>query len=219
MKDINYTSAGTVEFILDMDTQKFYFLEVNTRLQVEHGITELVTGLDIVSLMIEMASGKPLELRQTDIVRNRWAMEVRVNAEDPKNFSPSFGCLTTLKIPRGPAVRILEGAEEGSEIPPYYDSLIMLLMASGRNRKDAISVMDRALRSHLKVKGVKTLQPLLINIIHHPDFRVGNFSTNFIEKNYNDLTQNIPDKEDEDEVMRIARYVAERSALGIPEWI
>jgi acetyl-CoA carboxylase biotin carboxylase subunit/propionyl-CoA carboxylase alpha chain len=134
MREIGYTTAGTVEFIFDAPTKKFYFLEVNTRLQVEHGITELITGLDIVGIMLDVAMGKELPFVQDQIHPNRWALEVRLNAEDPKNFSPSFGTITRLQIPQGPGVRIASGVYEGADIPPYYDSLFMLLMTAGADR-------------------------------------------------------------------------------------
>jgi len=124
---------------------------VNTRLQVEHGVTELITGLDIVGLMIDVVEGKELSLKQDKIHMNRWALEVRVNAEDPKTFSPSFGTISRLQVPTGPGVRVANGVYEGADIPPYYDSLIMLLMTSGRTRDGAIKVMDKPRISHLHI--------------------------------------------------------------------
>lgn len=162
MREIGYTSAGTVEFIFDSSTRKYYFLEVNTRLQVEHGVTELITGLDIVGLMLDIAMDKKLPFKQGDIHPNRWALEVRLNSEDPKTFNPSFGIITRLEIPQGPGVRIATGVYEGADIPPYYDSLFMLLMSAGADRYDAIKVMDRALSRGLRVEGVKTLAPLVL---------------------------------------------------------
>ncbi|WP_245542832.1 acetyl-CoA carboxylase biotin carboxylase subunit [Thermodesulfobacterium hveragerdense] len=145
MREIGYHSVGTVEFLLDPKTNKFYFLEVNTRLQVEHGVTELITGLDLVSLMFSIAEGHPLPFEQDDIHPNRHAIEVRINAEDPKTFNPSFGTITRLEIPQGPGIRVASGVYEGAEVPPYYDSLIMLVMSAGADRSEAIRVMDRAL--------------------------------------------------------------------------
>jgi acetyl-CoA carboxylase biotin carboxylase subunit/propionyl-CoA carboxylase alpha chain len=219
MREIGYTSAGTVEFIFDSSTKKYYFLEVNTRLQVEHGITELITGLDIVGIMIDVATGKKLPFKQADIRPNRWALEVRLNAEDPRNFSPSFGTITRLQVPQGPGVRIAAGAYEGADIPPYYDSLFMLLITAGADRGDAIRVMDRTLSRNLRVEGVKTLAPLLLSIIRHPAFKAGEFSTRFIEENMNDLVSMFKEKNSEDEVLKIARYVAEISALGPQPWM
>lgn len=219
MREIGYTSAGTVEFIFDSNTKRYYFLEVNTRLQVEHGITELITGLDIVGIMIDVAMGKKLPFKQADIHPNRWALEVRLNAEDPRNFSPSFGTITRLQVPQGPAVRIAAGAYEGADIPPYYDSLFMLLMTAGADRSDAIRVMDRSLSRNLRVEGVRTLAPLLLSIIRHPGFKAGEFSTRFIEENMEDLVARFKEKNSEDEVLKIARYVAEISALGPQAWM
>ena len=219
MREIGYNSAGTVEFIFDSTTKKFYFLEVNTRLQVEHGITELITGLDIVGIMIDAAMGKKLPFKQADIHPNRWALEVRLNAEDPKTFSPSFGTITRLQFPQGPGVRIASGVYEGADIPPYYDSLFMLLITAGADRGDAIRVMDRALSRNLRVEGVKTLAPLLLSIIRHPAFIAGEFSTRFIEEHMDELISMFREKNSEDEVLKIARYVAEISALGPQSWM
>ncbi len=219
MREIGYTSAGTVEFIFDSSTKKYYFLEVNTRLQVEHGITELITGLDIVGIMIDVAMGKSLPFKQADIHPNRWALEVRLNAEDPRNFSPSFGTITRLQVPQGPGVRIASGVYEGADIPPYYDSLFMLLITAGADRGDAIRVMDRTLSRNLRVEGVKTLAPLLLSIIRHPAFKAGEFSTRFIEENMEELVSMFREKNSEDEVLKIARYVAEISALGPQPWM
>jgi acetyl/propionyl-CoA carboxylase alpha subunit len=219
MREIGYTSAGTVEFLFDSPSKKFYFLEVNTRLQVEHGITELITGLDIVGIMIDVAMGKKLPFKQSDIHPNRWALEVRLNAEDPRNFNPSFGTITRLMVPQGPAVRVASGVYEGADIPPYYDSLFMLLMTAGADRADAIRVMDRALGRNLRVEGVKTTIPLLLSIIRHPAFIAGEFSTRFIEEQMDELISMFKEKNSEDEVLKIARYVAEISALGTQKWM
>ena len=199
--------------------KKFYFLEVNTRLQVEHGITELITGLDIVGIMLDVAMNKKLPFRQSDIRPNRWALEVRLNAEDPKTFSPSFGTITRLQVPMGPAVRVASGVYEGADIPPYYDSLFMLLMTAGADRADAIRVMDRSLSRNLRVEGVKTLAPLLLSIIRHPKFIEGEFSTRFIEEHMDELISMFKEKNSEDEALKVARYVAEISALGPRKWM
>ncbi|MEW5784219.1 MAG: biotin carboxylase N-terminal domain-containing protein [Bacillota bacterium] len=219
MQEIGYVSAGTVEFLFDSTRRKYYFLEVNTRLQVEHGITELVTGLDIVGIMIDVAAGKPLPFKQSDIRPNRWALEVRLNAEDPRTFNPSFGTLSRLHSPQGPAVRISPGFYEGADIPPYYDSLIMLIMATGADREDAVRVMDRAISKNLRIEGVKTLAPLLLSIIRHPKFIAGEFSTRFIDEHLDELVSMFVEKDSEDEMLKVARYVAEISALGTPKWI
>jgi acetyl-CoA carboxylase biotin carboxylase subunit/propionyl-CoA carboxylase alpha chain len=219
MREIGYVTAGTVEYIFDSATRKFYFLEVNTRLQVEHGITELITGLDIVGIMIDTALGRKLPFEQAAIRPNRWALEVRLNAEDPKTFSPSFGKISRLQIPMGPNVRVASGVYEGGDIPPYYDSLFMLLMTAGADRSNAIRVMDRCLGRNLRVEGIKTLQPLLLSIIRHPSFISGEFSTRFIEEHMDELISMFSDVNSEDEVLKIARYVAEISALGPQTWM
>jgi len=219
MREIGYYSAGTVEFLLDPQTKRFYFLEVNTRLQVEHGVTELITGLDIVSLMFDIAEGKELPFNQDDIYPNRHSIEVRINAEDPKTFNPSFGTITRLEIPQGPGIRVASGVYEGADVPPYYDSLIMLVMSAGADRNEAIRVMDRALSRGLRVEGVKTIAPLLLSIIRHPEFIAGNFSTRFIEEHFQELLAMFKEKTADDEVLKIAQYVAEISVLGPQNWM
>jgi acetyl-CoA carboxylase biotin carboxylase subunit/propionyl-CoA carboxylase alpha chain len=219
MKEIGYTSAGTVEFLFDSTTQKYYFLEVNTRLQVEHGITELITGLDIVGIMIDVAMGKRLAFTQDDIRPNRWAMEARLNAEDPRTFSPSFGRVSRFEEPHGPSIRISSGVYEGADIPPYYDSLIVLIMSAGADRADAIRVMDRSLARNLRVEGVKTLAPLLLSIIRHPAFIAGDFSTRFIEENMEELIATFIETDHEDEALKVAKFVAEITALGPQNWM
>ncbi|AIH03420.1 acetyl-CoA carboxylase biotin carboxylase subunit [Thermodesulfobacterium commune] len=219
MREIGYHSVGTVEFLLDPKTNKFYFLEVNTRLQVEHGVTELITGLDLVSLMFSIAEGHPLPFEQDDIHPNRHAIEVRINAEDPKTFNPSFGTITRLEIPQGPGIRVASGVYEGAEVPPYYDSLIMLVMSAGADRSEAIRVMDRALSRGLRVEGIKTIAPLLLSIIRHPDFIEGKFSTRFIEEHHEELLSMVKEKTADDEVLKIAKYIAEISALGPQDWM
>jgi acetyl-CoA carboxylase biotin carboxylase subunit/propionyl-CoA carboxylase alpha chain len=219
VKSIGYHSVGTVEFILDSDTGKYYFLEVNTRLQVEHGLTELTTGYDLVGLMIDVAEEKSLEITQDDIQPNRWAIEVRLNAEDPETFGPSFGTITRLRTPDGPNLRVATGIYQGASVPPYYDSLLMLIMSTGHNREDALKVMDRALGRSLRVEGVKTLKPLLMSIIRHSDFIKGDFSTRFIEKNIQDLVKAFREPTAEDEILNIAKYLAEVSALGPRSWV
>ena len=218
-KEMNYYSVGTVEFIMDMTTGKFYFLEVNTRLQVEHGVTEITTGYDLVSLMIDVADNKPLEICQEDIKPNRWAIEVRLNAEDPETLGPSYGRISRLRTPEGPNLRVASGIYQGASVPPYYDSLLMLIMSAGHTREDALNVMDRALGRSLRVEGVKTLKPLLISIIRHPDFRSGDFSTSFIDDNIQELIQTYREPTSEDELLKIAQYLAEVSALGPRSWI
>jgi len=219
MKAIDYQSVGTVEFIFDSRDNKYYFLEVNTRLQVEHGITELCTGFDLVGCMIDVAKGEPLGFTQDEIQPDRWSIEVRLNAEDPETFGPSFGTIKRLRVPDGPNTRVYSGVYEGAEVPPYYDSLLMLIMSTGHDREDALNVMDRALGRSLRVEGVKTLKPLLTSIIRHPAFRAGEFYTNFIDETLPDLIKAFRVPGSEDEVIKIARYIAEVSALGPRFWV
>jgi acetyl-CoA carboxylase biotin carboxylase subunit/propionyl-CoA carboxylase alpha chain len=170
--------------------------------------------------MLDVAMGKRLPFNQSDIHLNRWALEVRLNAEDPRNFSPSFGKITRLQFPIGPNVRVSSGVYEGADVPPYYDSLFMLLMTVGADRKNAVGVMERALgRKNLRVEGVKTLAPLLLSIIRHPAFLAGEFCTNFIEKHMDELVSKFAVKNSEDELIKIAQYVAEISALGHQKWM
>lgn len=218
-REIGYHSVGTVEFLLDPNTKKFYFLEVNTRLQVEHGVTELITGIDIVNLMFDIAEGKRLPFTQEDIHPNRHAIEARINAEDPRTFNPSFGTITRLEIPQGPGIRVTSGVYEGAEVSPYYDSLIMLVISTGADRNEAIRVMDRALSRGLRIEGVKTIAPLLLGIIRHPDFMEGRFSTRFIEEKQEELLAMVREKHPDEEVLKIARYIAEISALGPQDWM
>ncbi|RLC75055.1 MAG: carbamoyl-phosphate synthase subunit L, partial [Chloroflexi bacterium] len=131
----------------------------------------------------------------------------------------SFGTITRLEIPQGPGIRVSSGVYEGAEVPPYYDSLLMLVMAAGADRNEAIRVMDRALSRGLRVEGVKTIAPLLLSIIRHPDFIEGNYSTRFIEEKYEELLAAFKEKTADDEALKIAQYVAEVSALGPQSWM
>ena len=141
------------------------------------------------------------------------------NAEDPKSFSPSFGTITRLQVPMGPGVRVSTGVYEGADIPPYYDSLFMLLMTAGADREDAVRAMDRSISRNLRIEGVKTLAPLLLSIIRHPSFIEGEFSTRFIEEHMDELISMFKEKNSEDEALKVARYVAEISALGPQKWM
>jgi len=182
-KSVGYTNAGTVEFLLDEDG-RFYFLEMNTRLQVEHPVTEMVTGLDIVKEQIRVARGRKLRFTQDDIRINRWAIECRINAEDPyNNFLPSTGVLTHVTPPTGPGVRVDTGVYPGFEISPYYDSLISKLVCWGETRGEAILRMRRALEEY-RILGVKTNIPFHQNIMASPRFIGGQFDTRFVEERF-----------------------------------
>jgi len=174
-----YENAGTVEFLLDHDGS-FYFMEMNTRIQVEHPVTETVTGLDLVKMQIKVASGERLDLPSGFNPRGH-SIECRINAEDPEKFTPSPGRITTFHCPGGPGIRIDTHAYEDYVIPPYYDSLIAKLIAFGQNRAEAIARMERALESFV-VEGVRTSIPLHLKIMQDPRFRSGNISTRFMER-------------------------------------
>ncbi|MBV8191271.1 MAG: acetyl/propionyl/methylcrotonyl-CoA carboxylase subunit alpha, partial [Alphaproteobacteria bacterium] len=183
-KAVNYKSAGTVEFIVDKN-RNFYFLEMNTRLQVEHPVTELVTGLDLVELMIRVAAGEKLPLQQKDLKLDGWAVEARLYAEDPfRNFLPSTGRLVKYREPEpGPDVRVDSGVYEGGEISMFYDPMIAKLCAYGATRLDAIERMRRAL-DEFYVRGVSHNVPFLAALMAHPRFREGRLTTNFIAEEF-----------------------------------
>jgi len=191
---VNYQSAGTVEFVVGKD-QSFYFLEMNTRLQVEHPVTECITGLDLVELMIRVAAGEKLPLAQADVKRDGWAIECRINAEDPfRNFLPSTGRLVKFLPPdatmvaagpmlAGGGVRVDTGVEEGGEIPMFYDSMIAKLIVHGKDRADAIAKMREALNGFV-IRGISSNVPFQSALLAHPDFQAGNFNTGFIAQHY-----------------------------------
>jgi acetyl-CoA carboxylase biotin carboxylase subunit len=182
-KAVNYCSAGTMEFVLDKD-RKFYFLEMNTRLQVEHPVTEMVTGVDIVKEMLRVASGRKLRYEQSDIRVKGWAIECRILAEDPRNnFMPSIGRIIGLTNPTGPGVRLDSGVYFGSEISPYYDSLIAKLIVWGETRGEAILRMRRALEE-FRITGVATTIPLHIQLVNSTRFQAGQFDTRFLEHTF-----------------------------------
>jgi len=193
-KAVNYQSAGTVEFVVGKD-QSFYFLEMNTRLQVEHPVTECITGLDLVELMIRVAAGEKLPLAQADVKRDGWAIECRINAEDPfRNFLPSTGRLVKFlppeatmvaggPLPAGGGVRVDTGVEEGGEIPMFYDSMIAKLIVHGKDRADAIAKMREALNGFV-IRGISSNIPFQSALLAHPDFQSGDFNTGFIAQHY-----------------------------------
>ena len=177
----NYEGVGTVEFLVDKDIN-FYFLEMNTRLQVEHPVTEMVTGVDIVKEQIRIAAGERLSLRQEDVKQSGHAIECRVYAEDPdRNFMPCPGLITSLRTPGGPGVRDDSGVFEGFEIPIYYDPIISKLVVWGKDRQEAVVRMKRALGEYI-VTGVKTTIPFHIRVMNNQRFLEGTFDTNFIDK-------------------------------------
>lgn len=184
-KAVGYTNAGTVEFLLD-DNGRFYFMEMNTRVQVEHTITETITGVDIVEEQIRVAAGLPLRCKQEEISRRGYAIQFRINAEDPKNnFLPSFGRISRYYAPGGPGVRTDTAIYTGYEIPPFYDSMLAKVIVSALTWEDVIKRGERALRD-MGLFGIKTTIPFYLQILKHPDFRAASFNTGFVEK-YSDL--------------------------------
>src|SRR3954469_13998598 len=179
-KKIGYSSAGTFEFLLDEDDQ-FYFMEMNTRIQVEHPVTEMVTLADIVRNQIRIASGEPLGYKQDDVIIRGHSIECRINAEDPETFTPSPGLITAFNLPGGPGVRVDTAAYPGYVVPPFYDSMIAKLIVHAGTRELAIARMRRALEA-MVVEGIKTTIPLHLKIMNDPNFRAGKFSTKFMEE-------------------------------------
>jgi acetyl-CoA carboxylase biotin carboxylase subunit len=182
-KAVNYRNAGTVEFLLDKNND-FYFMEINTRIQVEHGVTELVTGLDLIKEQIRIASGCKLEYRQEDIVLRGHAMEVRINAENPeKNFAPCPGTITDMHIPGGNGVRIDTAVYSGYIIPPFYDSMIMKIMVYDKDRESAIRKL-RSVLGEVVIEGVKTNLDFQYDILCNEKFASGDINTDFINSEY-----------------------------------
>jgi acetyl-CoA carboxylase biotin carboxylase subunit len=181
-KAMKYYSAGTVEFIVDT-TGTIYFMEVNTRVQVEHPVTEEITGIDIIKEQIKIAAGYPLSIKQGQIKFSGHAIECRINAEDPQRFTPSPGKISLFTPPGGPGIRVDTAAYCGWTVPPYYDSLIAKLIAHGRDRNEAIAKLKRALEE-FRIEGIKTTIPFLLEVMERPDFKKGNFFTNFVDRLY-----------------------------------
>ncbi len=204
-KACNYVGAGTVEFLVDAELN-YYFLEMNTRLQVEHPVTECITGLDLVREQIRIADGEPLHLKQEDLSINGHAIELRITAEDPaNNFLPDIGKLITYSRPQGAGVRVDDGYEEGMEIPLYYDPLLSKLIVHAENRDLACERLVRAIDEY-KITGVKTTLPFGKFVMRHPAFLSGNFDTRFIETYF---TPDVLEKGNADE-MKIAAIVGEQ---------
>ncbi|HAR45436.1 MAG: acetyl-CoA carboxylase biotin carboxylase subunit [Nitrospirae bacterium GWC2_57_13] len=181
-KAVRYRNAGTIEFLMD-ENRNFYFMEMNTRVQVEHPVTELVTGVDIVKEQIRIAAGLPLSITQEQVTFRGHSIECRINAECPEKFTPSPGRITTFNPPGGPGVRVETAAYTQYVIPPYYDSMIAKLIVYADTRSEAIARMLRALDEFI-IEGVKTTIPLHKKILSDPDFHSGNISTKFMERYY-----------------------------------
>jgi acetyl-CoA carboxylase biotin carboxylase subunit len=177
---VQYTNAGTFEFLLD-DKGNFFFLEVNTRVQVEHPVTEFITGVDIVKEQIRIAAGERLSFKQGDVTFNGHAIECRINAEDPDTFAPSPGVIHAYSVPGGPGVRVDTFVHSECTIPPYYDSMIAKIIVHGRDRQEAIARMRRTLEMTV-IEGIKTSIPLHLKILADPDFVAGRIGTAFMER-------------------------------------
>jgi len=216
-KAVNYQSAGTVEFVVGKN-QDFYFLEMNTRLQVEHPVTECITGLDLVELMIRVAAGEKLPLTQADVKREGWAIECRINAEDPfRNFLPSTGRLVRFQPPKETmfsadtsqwyGVRVDTGVQDGGEIPMFYDSMIGKLIVHGKDRLDAIAKMREALNGFV-IRGISSNIPFQAALLAHPKFVAGDFNTGFIAENYSQgfRAEDVP-HDDSDLLVALAAFV------------
>jgi acetyl-CoA carboxylase biotin carboxylase subunit len=198
---VNFTNAGTIEFLVDKD-KSFYFLEMNTRLQVEHPVTELVTGVDIVKAQLRIARGRKLQITQEDVRINGWAIECRINAEDPYNdFLPSTGVVDDVTLPTGPGVRVDTGVYEGFVITPHYDSLVSKLICWGETRAEALLRMRRALEEY-RIMGIKTNVPFHQRILDSHRFMGGQFDTTFVEQKFS-IREDLPP-----ERARIAAIIA-----------
>jgi len=177
---VQYTNAGTFEFLLD-DKGNFFFLEVNTRVQVEHPVTEFITGVDIVKEQIRIAAGERLAFKQSDVTFSGHSIECRVNAEDPETFVPSPGLIHVFSVPGGPGVRIETFAHSDCTVSPYYDSMIAKIIVHGRDRAEAIARMKRTLEMTV-IEGIKTTIPLHLRVLADPEFIAGKLSTSFMER-------------------------------------
>jgi propionyl-CoA carboxylase alpha chain len=202
-REAGYVNAGTVEFILD-ETGSFYFLEMNTRLQVEHPVTEMVTGLDLVELQLRVAAGEPLPVRQEDIAWKGWAVEARICAEEPaRGFLPATGMITRYSPPRGTNIRLDSGVEAGSFVSVYYDSLLAKVIAWGENRREAIDSLVRALNGY-HIEGLATNVDFVNSVLTHPEFEAGRLFTGFIEEHFEKGLSTIPPPPERLDFMAVA---------------
>ncbi len=216
-KACDYLGAGTVEFLLD-ENHNFYFLEMNTRLQVEHPVTELITGVDLVELQIKVARGEKLPIAQDDLKINGHALELRVYAEDPLNdFLPSVGRLDVYQIPVGEGIRVDNGFEEGMDIPIYYDPMLAKLITYGNTREEAILLMIKAINEY-NVEGVQTTLPFGKFVCEHEAFTSGNFDTHFVKKYYSPekLQANTTQEAKIAAIVAMKQYLKDQQTLRIP---
>ena len=216
-KSCDYVGAGTVEFLLD-ENMNFYFLEMNTRLQVEHPVTELITGLDLVELQIKVARGEELNIRQEDLKIHGHALELRVYAEDPMNdFLPSVGNLEVYQLPEGEGIRVDNGIEEGMDVPIYYDPMLSKLITYAKTRDEAINLMIEAIQNY-KVKGIETTLPFGTFICKHEAFISGDFDTNFVKKYFSEenIKSNAETEAKIAALVALRYYLEERKIVRLP---
>jgi len=216
-KSCDYVGAGTVEFLLD-DAKNFYFLEMNTRLQVEHPVSELITNTDLVELQIHVARGEVLSIKQEDLRIHGHALELRVYAEDPLNdFLPSVGNLEVYKLPIGENIRVDNGFEEGMDIPIYYDPMLAKLITYGETRAEAIQLMIKAIQDY-QVEGIQTTLAFGSFVCEHEAFRSGNFDTHFVKKYYS--AEAIKEKQEEEAkiaaLIAVKQYLEDQKLLRLP---
>ncbi|GGW88024.1 acetyl-CoA carboxylase biotin carboxylase subunit [Salegentibacter mishustinae] len=217
-KACDYVGAGTVEFLFD-ENKNFYFLEMNTRLQVEHPVTEYITGIDLVEQQIKIARGEKLKLLQEDLKIKGHAVELRVYAEDPMdNFMPSVGKLEKYTIPKGENIRVDNGFEEGMEVPIYYDPMLAKLITYGKTREEAIQLMIKAIKEY-EVEGVMTTLPFGKFVFEHEAFRSGNFDTHFVKKYYSaeKLEDEIQEEAKLAALVALKKYLEDGQQLRIPQ--
>lgn len=217
-KACDYVGAGTVEFLID-DDHNFYFLEMNTRLQVEHPVTELITGIDLVEQQIKVANGETLSFTQEDLKINGHAVELRVYAEDPLNdFLPSVGNLEVYKLPEGNGIRVDNGFEEGMEVPIYYDPMLAKLITYGKTREAAIQLMVEAIDAY-EVEGIQTTLPFGKFVFENDAFRSGNFNTHFVKNNYSPEKLKAQFTEEAELAAKVAlrQYLKDSQQLRLPK--
>ena len=216
-KACDYLGAGTVEFLMDAD-HNFYFLEMNTRLQVEHPVSELISGLDLVELQIRVARGEALPMKQEDLQIKGHAMELRVYAEDPMNdFLPNVGFLSTYKLPEGEGIRVDNGIEEGMDVPIYYDPMLSKLITYGNTREESIELMIKAIDNYL-VEGVHTTLPFGKFVMEHEAFRSGDFDTGFVKAYYDaeKLKSKLDTEAEIAAMIAFQQYVEDQKVLRLP---
>ena len=216
-KACDYLGAGTVEFLMDAD-HNFYFLEMNTRLQVEHPVSELISGLDLVELQIRVARGEALPMKQEDLQIKGHAMELRVYAEDPMNdFLPNVGFLSTYKLPEGEGIRVDNGIEEGMDVPIYYDPMLSKLITFGNTREESIELMIKAIDNYL-VEGVHTTLPFGKFVMEHEAFRSGDFDTGFVKAYYDaeKLKSKLDTEAEIAAMIAFQQYVEDQKVLRLP---